>query len=312
MNKIRLDLNLLEVFCHVYEEGNFSRAAEKLSLSQSTVSGHIQNLERYIGARLFDRLPRRIVPTRVGQILYRRGRSILDEKEAALRELKNFLDCAEGPLTICGSTIPSEYLLPPIVARFHARRPAIRIELRISDSQTACNEVLSGSADLGFAGAKLDAVDLSFLHFATDELALVAPNNKEWRRITSISPEILMRKPFLAREVGSGTRMTFEKQSGLTLDDFNLIGSFSSTNAVKEAIRAGLGISVLSLLAVAGEIASGEFKTLQIEGIGKIRRDFFVVLNQKLSLSSIAAAFLDFALDDSSHATQATLIPNFR
>lgn len=299
MSKIRLDLNLVEIFCHVYEEGNFSRAAQKLHLTQSTVSGHIKNLEKYIGARLFDRLPRRIVPTQAGQILYRRGRSILDEKEATIWELKNLLNCTEGSLTICGSTIPSEYLLPQIIVKFHARFPGVRIQLRISDSQTTCNEVLSGKVELGFAGAKLEAVGLEFHLFAADELVLAVPNTQEWRGITSITPDLLATKPFLAREAGSGTRIGFEKQSGLTLDDFNVVGYFNSANAIKEALRAGLGVSVLSLLAIKSEIASGELNTVQIEGIGKIQRDFFAVINKKLTPSPIAAAFLDCVLNHS-------------
>jgi len=296
MNKIRLDLSLLEIFCHVYEEGNFSRAAQKLHLTQSTVSGHIKNLETYIGARLFDRLPRQIVPTQAGQILYRRGCSILDEKEATKRELQNLLNCTEGSLTVCGSTIPGEYLLPPIMVRFHARFPGVKVQLQISDSQTTCNEVLSGKVEVGFAGAKLDAVGLEFHHFATDELVLAVPNTQEWRGITCIAPSLLATKPFLAREPGSGTRIRFEKQLGFSLDDFNVVGCFNSANAIKESLRVGLGVSVLSFLTIKSEIASGELRTVPIEGLGEIQRDFFAVVNSKLTLSPIAAAFLDCAL----------------
>src|SRR6185503_13058242 len=111
---MRLDLSLVEVFCVVYEEGSFSRAASKLHLSQPTVSGHIKNLEEAIGARLFDRLPRQAVPTRVGEILYIHGRAILNEKDATIQELSKFLNLVEGSLTISASTIPGEYLLPQI------------------------------------------------------------------------------------------------------------------------------------------------------------------------------------------------------
>lgn len=304
MNKIRLDLNLLEVFCHVYDEGNFSRAAQKLHLTQSTVSGHIKNLEAYIGARLFDRLPRRIVPTQAGKILYRRGCSILEEKEATRRELQNLLNCTGGSLTICGSTIPGEYLLPQIMVRYHVRFPGVKVQLQISDSQTTCNEVLGGKVELGFAGAKLEAVGLEFHHFAADELVLAVPNSQEWRRITSITPDLLATQPFLAREAGSGTRTAFEKQVGLSLNDFNVVGCFNSANAIKEALRAGLGVSVLSLLTIKSEIANGELRTVQIEGLGKLHRDFFAVVNNKMTLSPIAAAFLDCALTRATRAAR--------
>jgi DNA-binding transcriptional LysR family regulator len=288
----------------VYEEGYFSRAAQKLHLTQSTVSGHIKNLEAYIGARLFDRLPRRIVPTQAGQILYRRGCSILDEKEATRRELQNLLNCTEGSLTICCSTIPGEYLLPQIMARYHVRFPGVKVQLQISDSQSTCNEVLRGKVELGFAGAKLDGVGLEFHHFAADELVLAVPNSQEWRGITSITPDLLATQPFLAREAGSGTRTAFEKQVGLSLNDFNVVGCFSSANAIKEAVRAGLGVSVISLLTIKSEIANGELHTVQIEGLGKIHRDFFAVVNNKLTMSPLATAFLDCALTRSTRAAR--------
>lgn len=295
---MRLELSLVEIFCCVYEEGSFSKAAQKLLCSQPTVSGHIKNLESYIGARLFDRLPRRIVPTRAGQVLYRRGRAIMNEKEAALQELKKLLNRIEGTLSICCSTIPGDYLLPHIITAFHIKVPAVRIEMRITDSKEVCNEVMAGKAELGFVGAKLDAVGLDLRRFARDELVLAVPNNKEWRTVKSITVEELASKPFLARLPGSGTRLSFEKRAGRSLDDFNIIGSFGSSGAVKEALKAGLGVSVVSRIAVQSEIAIGTIKTVDIEGVTPIPRDFYVALNHNLSLSPIAEAFLDFALEN--------------
>ena len=293
---MRLDLNLLEVFCCVYKEGSFSRAAQKLRISQPTVSGHIKNLEDHLGARLFNRLPRQVVPTRAGEILYRRGQSIMIEKESAIQELKKFLNRIEGSLTICCSTIPAEYLMPQIVASFHERFPSVVVEMRVSDSQRVCEDVLSGKAELGFAGAKIETVRLEFRHFASDEVALVVPNNSEWRKIESISLDALATRPMLVREAGSGTRLAFEKRIGRSLGDFNVVGYFGSSNSIKEAIKAGLGVSVLSLLSIKSEIESGAFKPVAIEGMSALRRDFFAIFNKSLTLSPIAGEFLDFVL----------------
>lgn len=290
---MRLDLRLLEVFCSVYEESSFSKAAEKLFLSQPTVSGHIKTFEGHLGTKLFDRLPREVVPTAAARLLYRHGRSILKEREAALQNLKQFLNRIEGSLRISASTIPGEYLLPSIISSFHIRFPAVKLELKISDSQTVCQEVLGAQAELGFVGAKLEAAGLTFRHFARDKLALVVPNNREWRDVESITPDSLASKPFLARERGSGTRLAFEKKMGRSLDELNVVACFGSTNAVKEALRAGLGISVLSILAVKSEIERGELKTVTIEGFHTIPRDFFAVVNKNLTLSPIADTFLD-------------------
>lgn len=293
---MRLDLNLLEVFCCVYKEGSFSRAAQKMRLSQPTVSSHIKNLEDYLGAKLFNRLPRQVVPTRAGEILYKRGQNIMSEKEFALQELKKFLNRIEGSLTICCSTIPGEYLMPQMAASFYRRFPAVMIEMNVSDSQGVCNDVLSGKAELGFAGAKIETVGLEFRHFASDEVVLVVPNNSEWRKVETISLDSLASKPMLLRESGSGTRLAFEKRIGRALNEFNVVGYFGSSNSIKEAIKAGLGVSLLSLLSIKSEIESGAVKTVSIEGIGALRRDFFAIFNKLLTLSPIAEEFLDFVL----------------
>ncbi len=290
---MRLDLNLVEVFCCVVEEGSFSKAAQKLLVSQPTVSGHIKNLESFVGVPLLDRLPRQIVMTRAGELLYRHGRAILLEKKSAIRELKRFVNHLEGGLFLCGSTIPAEYLLPPIVASFHGRFPGVKVEVRISDSKRACDEVLAGDAELGFVGAKFEAVGIEFRHFASDELALIAPNTKEWQGVESVTLDQLADKPFLSRESGSGTRLTFERMLGRPIDTLNVVGCFGSTNAIKEALKAHLGVSVLSTLAVGWELGRGLFKVVKIEGLESMKRDFYVVINKKLSLSPLAECFLD-------------------
>ena len=118
---MRLDLRLLEVFCRVYEEGSFSRAGEKLWISQPTVSGHIKNLEEALEVKLFERLPREVVPTQAARILYRHGEAILKQREVALQELMAFLNRMEGSLTVAASTIPGEYLLPQVLVAFNAQ-----------------------------------------------------------------------------------------------------------------------------------------------------------------------------------------------
>jgi DNA-binding transcriptional LysR family regulator len=292
MNQIRLDLYLVEVFCYVYEHNNFSKAAEQLRISQPTISGHIKNLEDYVGMKLFNRLPRRVIPTRAGQLLYQHGRSILNEKEAAVRGLNKLRNCIEGSLIICSSTTPGEYLLPRIIASFHSKHPAVAVDLRISDSEVTCHEVLSGRVELGVVGAKVDGVGLEFHRFASDSMVLVAPNNDQWRTVKSITLGELAKVPFLAREAGSGSRIAFEKEIKHPLEKFNLVGYFGSTSAIKEALRANLGVSVLSHLSVKTEIESGVFKVVNIKGVNPIERELFTVLNKNLARSPVADAFL--------------------
>ncbi len=291
---MRLDLRLLEVFCRVYEERSFSRAAEKLWISQPTVSGHIKNLEEALEVRLFERLPREVVPTQAARILYRHGEVILKQREVALQELMAYLNRLEGSLTVAASTIPGEYLLPQVLVAFNAQFPRVEVKLTISDSKEVCDQVAKGRAEIGCSGAQLERLGLEYHHFASDKLALVVPNNSRWRKVARISMEDLRREPFLARESGSGTRISFEEQLGHSLDRFNIQAVLSSTNAVKEGVKAGLGISVLSLLAVQTELAKGVLKTVRIENCQPLRRDFFAVVNKRFTLSPIAQSFLEF------------------
>jgi len=295
---MRLELNLVEIFCCVVDEGSFSKAGEKLRLSQPTVSGHIRNLENFVGVQLLDRLPRKIVLTPAGKLLYKRGQSILSEKKSAIRELNQLLNCEQGEIVLSGSSIPSEYLLPPIVASFREICPNIKVEIRISDSKGSITDVLSGRAELGFVGAMFDEDAIEYCHFGSDELVLVTPNNAEWRDVKSIKLQELTTKPFLVRESGSGTRRAFESILGYSLDHFNIVGCFGSTGAIREALKANIGVSVMSALSVSAELANGLLKTVEINDIGSMKREFYVTTNKKLTISSIAKAFLKCAIPD--------------
>jgi DNA-binding transcriptional LysR family regulator len=295
---MRLELNLVEIFCCVVDEGSFSKAGEKLCLTQPTISGHIKNLENFVGTPLLDRLPRKIVLTRAGKLLYKYGQSILCEKKSAIRELEQLLNCEQGEIVLSGSSIPSEYLLPPIVASFRKKFPNIKIEILISDSRGSITDVLSGKAELGFVGAIFDEDEIEYRYFGSDELALVVPVNEEWGDVESIKVNDLITKPFLARESGSGTRRAFESILGYSLDRFNLAGCFGSMGAIREALKANIGVSVVSVLSVSAELASGLLKTVKIDDIGSMKREFYVITNRKLSLSPIANAFLECAVPD--------------
>jgi DNA-binding transcriptional LysR family regulator len=296
---MRLELNLVEIFCCVVEEGSFSKAGEKLRLSQPTISAHIRNLENLVGTPLLNRLPRKIVLTRAGKLLYRRGQSILSEKQSAIRELKQLLNYEQGELILSGSSIPSEYLLPPIIASFRERFPNIRIEILISDSRGSLKDVLSGKAELGFVGSKFDEVEIEYHYLGSDELVLVAPNNEEWRDVASIKLSDLIRKPFLVRESGSGTKRAFEGMLGCSMDRFNIAGCFGSMGTIREALKANIGVSVVSLLSVSEDLSRGLLKVVKIKDIGSMRREFYVITNRRLSLSPIADAFLKCSVPDS-------------
>ena len=165
-----------------------------------------------------------MVPTQAARIIYRHGEAILKQREVALQELMAYLNRLEGSLTVAASTIPGEYLLPQVLVAFNAQFPRVEVKLTISDSQEVCDQVAKGRAELGCSGAQLERLGLEYHHFASDKLALVVPNSSRWRKVERISMEDLRHEPFLAREAGSGTRLSFEEQLGHSLDRFNVQG----------------------------------------------------------------------------------------
>jgi len=113
------------------------------------------------------------VPTQAADILCRHGQVVLNEREAILQELQQFLNRLSGFLVLSASTVPGEYLLPRVMASFHSRYPGVKLEAKNTDSSRACREVLDGRSELGCVGARIEGADLQFHRFAEDELVLL-------------------------------------------------------------------------------------------------------------------------------------------
>lgn len=292
-----MDLRLFEIFCKVYELRSFSRAAEQLYLTQPTISEHIKSLEDYFRAPLFDRLGRTIVPTRAGDLLYRSGRQILQARKRTLEEMQNFLERYEGRLTLGGSTIPGEWILPRILRDFRQAYPDIHVTLRVSDTRGIVRSVRDGELDLGFVGARMGDSQLQFQVFAHDELVLVAPPGRGWPTGRTVPLREVLSHPFVLREPGSGTRMEFEawlKRLGHTVQDLKVIAEIGSTNGIKEAVKAGVGVSILSRRAIRDEVRAGWVREFRVREAGRIRRDFYVVRQAHGEPFPLARVFLQF------------------
>ena len=290
-----MDLKLLEIFCCVCEEGSFSRAAERLGLSQPTISEHIKTLETYFGTSLFDRLGRRIHPTGAGQVLYSRGRAIIDLKQSVIEAMHHYLDRLEGELRIGASNIPGEYLLPRVIGRFHESHPRIRVQLVIGDSEQIVDGVADGRYEIGFVGARPDQPGLALEPFASDRLVLAVPADATWNRYKTVSLAQLAQLPLLVREMGSGTRVELERwlhKRGAALAGFNVVAELGSTAAIKEAIKANVGASVISDLAIASDVAAGSMRVVRVEELGTMERTFYRIIDPRRAASPAREIFL--------------------
>jgi len=291
---VQLDFKKLQVFVAVAEQRNFSKAAEKCHLSQPTVSGHIKALEESLGVILFDRHTREVLPTKAGLLLYRYAKRLVRLAEDLEREIELFKTGGKGSLFLGGSTIPGQYILPALLGRFKRLYPQIEISLKIADTREIAHRVCDGELELGVVGAKLLEGELEFTPCFEDEIILILPQNMSFPQ--EIPLEILKDIPLIIRERGSGTWYSVKrelKRVGTPLDRLNIVAEFGSTEAVKQAVKAGLGGAFISKRAVKEELENGQIREVHVEGLS-IKRSFYLITPERRTLSPAARIFIDF------------------
>jgi DNA-binding transcriptional LysR family regulator len=298
-----MDLRLLEIFCRVYSERSFSKAARDLHLSQPTISTHMKELEGALQVQLFDRLGREIQPTEAGRVLYEHARGIIPLKQSVSEAMSRFLNRVEGVLTVGASSVPGECILPGLMTGFHALHPEVRTRLRITDTAETLDGLRHGNLELGMVGAPAPGDDLQFEALASDMLVLAVPMTGAWRRRTHISMRELKELPLLVREAGSGTRNVLEQalaKGRVSLDDLNIAAELGSLGAVKEGVKQGYGVSFVSELAIVSDRKARLVQVAQVTGMAPIRRTYYAVSSRKRSLSPVTQAFADYLRESTS------------
>lgn len=291
-----MDLWQLRIFRSVVELGSFSRAGRTVHLSQPTVSSHIKDLEDHFGLRLIDRLAREAVPTKAGALLYDyacRMLTLRDEAEAAMAAFQGTI---QGRLTVGGSTIPGGYLLPRVVGGFVNRHPDARIALTVGDTGEMLAAIAEGRLELAVVGARSRDRRIEQTPLTADELRLVVPADHRWAGRDSVAPAELRREPFILREAGSGTLAAFRERLeavGMEVEALTAVAEMGSTGAVIQGIKGGVGVSVVSAVAVAEDVAAGTLAALAIDGID-LRRKFYLTAGRGRTLSPLAGAFFEF------------------
>lgn len=292
---VDFDLRQLEIFCAVVEHASFSRAAKAVGLAQASVSERIAGLEEIVGARLLDRLGRKVLPTPVGQLLYQRGQDLLRERSRIVEELGETLAQRRGVVSVGASTIPGEYILPAIIARFRADEPLVTLDLLIADSVRTSERVAAGEVEIGFVGQPGSSRELDYSELWQDDLALIVGAGHPWAKQRSIAPQKLQGAALVVRPRGSGTQDNFDEQLrgllGTRRTPYDVVARLSSTTAVKQAVIEGLGAAIVSRRAIAQERAAGLLVALDIRGL-TLRRHFYLVRDRRRSLSPAASAFV--------------------
>jgi len=296
-----MDLWHLKIFIKVVDLKSFSKAASAVHLTQPTVSSHIKELENYFNCRLIDRLGKKAVPTKAGELLYSYAEKLIQlfkESETAMVE---FLGKVSGNLAIGGSTIPGNYILPQLIGKFLGHYANVHISLIIGDTEQIIEDILSFKLEFGVVGAKMDSLRINQTKLIEDDMRLIVPAGHKWSSYDTVDLKKLLPEPFIIREKGSGTLKSFQnslEKTGKSVGDLNIVAQMGSTSAVIQGIKSGIGISILSTVAVQEELDSGSLTALKIEGMD-LKRYFYLTAHQDRTLSPLCKAFVDFLKDGS-------------
>jgi DNA-binding transcriptional LysR family regulator len=287
-----MDHHLL-VFVHVADKKNFSRAAEELHITQSAVSLNIKNLEQNYGVKLFDRTNKYVRLTKAGEILYYHAKEILGQYARAKRLIEDLSNTANGPLTIGSGYTFGEYLLPRIISSFKTLYPQIRPKITIKNSNRIAAQILRQELDLGIVEGDIKHSNIVAEPFAQDEMVIIVPTYHKLADKKEVGIEEIASETWIIREIGSGSREVTDRmfsEAGISPDS---IMEFGSSQIIKEAVEAGLGISFISEWVIRKEISFGTLCSLRIKN-HSIKRNFSFVTHASQFHTKATDLFLDF------------------
>lgn len=296
-------LRQLQVFEAVARLGSFTRAAEELFLAQPTVSMQIKKLVDTIDLPLIEQVGIRIQLTDAGREVYAACRQVfqtLAELETKIADVKGV---KRGRLRVAVIT-SSKYLAPYLLGQFYRQHPDIEITLKVTNREQLLEWVANHEHDLYIMGQPPEEIDVEAHPLVPNPLVVMASRDHPLVQVPNIPLKRLLDEPFVMREPGSGTRAAIVRlfeSNGLTPPTAKM--EFDNNEAIKQAISAGLGISVLSLHSLALEGTSGPIALLDVKGF-PIERHWYMVYPKGKKLSVVARSFLDLVSEQGHHIAE--------
>ena len=292
-----MDFRQIEAYIKVIELGSFSKAAEAIFLSQPSVSTYINSLEKELDTTLVNRSTKEVSPTLAGKIFYENAKELLALKYNAVERIKNLSGNYSGKIDILASTVPSQYILPEMLACFNNVYPDISFNVKQADTLEVSRGIASQKAEIGFSGGIVENDKCEFKEIMTEQMIFIAPHDKEFSDSREYSlEELLYERRFVSREKGSGTRTQYESfflEQNINLCRINSCASFDNTQSIINAVINGLGISAVS------EFAARVFIEKKMVMPIKLRtklpeRKFYYVLKKNFSHSHLIDLFVEF------------------
>lgn len=290
-----MNLHHLRLFTAVIDHGGFTKAAHALHLSQPAISKSLSELERQLQIKLLDRSGRSVRLTDAGRLLYARGRELFGVERAAERELRELRGLKRGVLRVAASTTIATYMLPPVLGRFRMRHPGVRLRVSSANTRSVLKMLLESHVDVALVEGPVSHPSVEVKPWLDDELVVIAPRDHPIadRRV---SVDELSSFPFLVREPGSGTRVVSQRvlaHHGVRLTNTTRVGG---TEAIKQAVAAGLGLAIVSRAAAADQIALGKIAVIAVDGL--VIRRTLTQIKLRDRVPSGAARELESLLDE--------------
>jgi DNA-binding transcriptional LysR family regulator len=289
----------LKVFVIAAEELSFSRAAERLHLSQSAVSQNIQSLEREYGVELFERRGRSLRLTTGGQALLPMAQETINTLQRMSEAMNNLEGKVAGDLIVGCSTTSGKYLLPNLVAAFRREYPQVRVSIKILAREDVIARLIDERLALGVTSQKVDHRDLEYVPFFEDRVILIVPAQHRWAAFGRALPADLVDEPLIVREERAGTSQVMIEglaRHNITLDMLNPVMEIGNAEAIEMAVEEGIGIAFVSELAAARGLALGRIKAVEVEGLD-LRRAIYLAHNVRHPLTRAQDRFWSFVAD---------------
>ncbi|GAA4400347.1 LysR family transcriptional regulator [Nibrella viscosa] len=286
----------LQVFYTVAKRLSFTKAAAELFVTQPAVTKHIHELEQQFGTTLFERLGNQIRLTPAGEIALRHAETILGNYRQLQYDLSVLKGQHSGTLRLGASTTVAQYVIPPILARFHERYADVKISLVSGNTQQIEQALLNHDIELGIVEGRTHLHELRYTPFVRDEIVLISHIDHPLAQRDEITVDELKSQPLVLRERGSGTLEVIEhalRQIGVKLSDITVEMYLGSTESIKSYLTHSRCLAFISIYAVENELQAGTFRVLDVKGL-TIQRDFYTIQRQGAT-ERLAETFLNFA-----------------
>lgn len=291
-----LDAHQLNVFMVAAETLNFTKTAQRLHMTQPSVSQHIQSLEKHFDNKLFVRKGRHIELTDVGRTLMPLSREMVRLSQHIEETMESLKGDVHGHLLVGCSTTPGKYLLPHLLARFHEQFPLVSVACNVSSQKIAMEQLCEG--DVHFALTSMPETtcrDSDYIPFYTDEIKLIVPLYHPWADRESVDVTELMEETFIMRELGSGDYHALSNQLAhvnIDIRDLTRLMTLGNSEAIALAVEEGLGIGFVSQIVI-DKIVHGRVACIKVKGLITERMIYFGKQNRRPT-SAAQSAFWDF------------------